>query len=121
MNLRSFPPSSPRQRRQRPLSRSDRRFPANLRQGLSPIEVEALYAQQQGTCAIGGEPLPPRYTVDHDHTLAAAHGHDPTVGCKGCVRGLLCHRHNRALGSFRDDAEALARAARYVVWRRRAT
>jgi hypothetical protein len=111
-------PTSIRQRRQRPLSVADGRFPPRTRQGLTPIEVAALHERQQGRCAIGGEPLPPRFVVDHDHTLAAAHGHDPRVGCPGCVRGILCHRHNRALGSFRDDAETLLRAARFVVWRR---
>jgi hypothetical protein len=107
-----------RQRRQRPIGPTDPRRSTRTRQGLTPVEVAELHARQQGKCAIGLEPLGQRYTVDHDHLLAAAHGHDPATGCRHCVRGLLCYRHNRALGSFRDDAEALARAARYVVWRR---
>jgi hypothetical protein len=81
--------------------------------------VEALRVQQEGRCAICRKPLPARFTVDHDHRLGGLHGHDPKVGCRYCVRGLLCFTCNKGLGTFRDDAEALARAARYVTWRRR--
>ena len=116
MSDRSAPAT--RQRRQRPLSVNDRRIPSRTRQGLTRIEVAGLHAQQQGLCAVGGEPLPARFVVDHDHGLGAAHGHDPKVGCRACVRGLVCYRHNKALGLFRDNAEALARASIYVTWRR---
>jgi hypothetical protein len=107
-----------RQRHQRPLSISDRRTPTHSRQGLTRIEVAELHARQEGRCAICGEPLPARFVVDHDHALAAAHGHDPKVGCRACVRGVIHYRCNKALGLFRDDAEALRRAAIYVTWRR---
>lgn len=106
------------QRPQRPLSRLDPRAPTNKRQGLTPLEVEAIFAEQQGRCALGGEPLGPDYVVDHDHLLAAVHSHSSRVGCALDVRGLLCRAHNGALGVFHDDPDELRRAAAYIVRRR---
>lgn len=107
-----------RQRRQRPLSSGDPRSPTRKRQGLTRLEVDQLLISQGGHCAVGGEPLPQEFTVDHDHRLAALHPHPVNVGCPLCVRGIVCRPHNTALGAFHDDPDALIRAAKYVVWRR---
>ena len=51
---------------------------------------------QRGLCAICGRPGQ-RLQVDHDHR------HCPgRMGCRRCVRGLLCGRCNTALGQLGD-------------------
>lgn len=56
--------------------------------GLRPAELEALYAEQQGRCAICDAPGPMRgrgcLVIDHDHGT-------------GVRRGLICHECNKAL------------------------
>jgi len=107
-----------RQRRQRPLGPSDPRRSRDKRQGLSPEAIRAALAVQGGLCALGGEPLGALFAVDHDHDLAARHGHDPRRGCPACFRGVVCIAHNSAIGAFRDDPAALRRAADYLERRR---
>ena len=103
-----------RQRRQRPLTVQDPRQPTRTRQGLSQAEVRAAIAAQGGRCAIGGEPLGGSIVVDHCHACALRHGHAPERGCRSCYRAIVCSAHNLALGAFRDDPDALRRAAIYV-------
>jgi len=107
-----------RQRPQRAIGLRDSRRPTAKRQGLSRLQIEALLAKQRGRCAVGGEPLPAAFAVDHDHLLARSHPHPVLVGCVRCVRGLVCKSHNVALGAFHDDPDELRRAAVYVAWRR---
>ena len=76
---------------------------------LSPEQYWALYALQGGKCfgcqfATGKTK---RLAVDHDHTLAEDHGHDPDKGCVRCVRALLCGPCNQIIG--RLGVEALCR------------
>jgi len=73
------------------------------RYGLSEEEYNRLWEAQGGTCAICGEPDPARHTlsVDHDHAT-------------GAIRGLLCTKHNSALGLLNDDLELVERAAAYL-------
>jgi hypothetical protein len=107
-----------RQRRQRPLGTLDPRQPTRKRQGLTRLDVAAAVVAQGGRCAVGGEPLGSQYAVDHDHALAARHGHAPERGCPSCYRGIVCNTHNAALGAFGDDPAVLRRAADYVERRR---
>lgn len=51
----------------------------------------------------------PRLNVDHDHTCCPGMN-----SCGLCVRGFLCLGCNQALGSMRDDAALMRRAAAYV-------
>jgi hypothetical protein len=65
-----------------------KRKPRRAELGLSLAEYDALLAAQGGGCAIcGNPPKTRRLDVDHDHK-------------SGKVRGLLCHRCNRALPSW---------------------
>lgn len=73
------------------------------RYGLRQGEYDQLLNQQNGVCAICGDPpLSGRQLeVDHDHK-------------DNHVRGLLCSPCNRGLGAFRDDVKSLIRAAEYL-------
>ncbi len=73
--------------------------------GLTPPELDALVAEQQGVCCICL--AAPAAHVDHDHGT-------------GRVRGVLCFSCDAALGQFKDRAEAIRRAAAYLegnVWK----
>jgi hypothetical protein len=62
-----------------------RRKPRAAQLGVTDAEYDRLLAAQGGGCAIcGNPPKTRRLHVDHDHKT-------------GRVRGLLCHRCNRAL------------------------
>jgi hypothetical protein len=77
--------------------------------GLEPEQAKALFNAFYERCAICGEPetaisrtgRPQSIAVDHDHATMK-------------IRGVLCARHNRALGAFQDDPEMLRRAAKYL-------
>lgn len=78
--------------------------------GITAGQFERLLIQQGGRCAIcrqfeaarGPDGQRQRLAVDHDHA-------------SGEVRGLLCGTCNRALGLFKDDGIALARAIVYLA------
>ena len=61
---------------------------------------QALEAMQPGPCAICGVQLTTR-DVDHCHK-------------DGHFRGLLCNRHNRALGLLRDNVDEILALATYL-------
>lgn len=75
--------------------------------GITIDEVNQMWDDQDGCCAICGEPEPDqpdrfqRMHVDHDHET-------------GVVRGLLCSRCNQGLGYFQDDPDRLEAAAQYL-------
>jgi hypothetical protein len=71
---------------------------------------QKLYAEQQGLCAICGNPetaKDPRTGVVK--SLAVDHCHKT-----GRVRGLLCHRCNKALGFFDDSIKVLQQSIVYL-------
>jgi len=88
-------------------SRRPARWRAHIKRtyGLSAAEYDALLAAQGGVCAIchGHEIETPngRLHVDHDHATRK-------------VRGLLCAKCNRLLGTARDNAATLRAAADYL-------
>lgn len=78
--------------------------------GVDQDDWEVLYKQQNGVCAICSCPethinnktkqLQP-LCVDHDHVT-------------GKVRGLLCHRCNRAIGLLGDQLSHIKNVLRYL-------
>ncbi len=76
-----------------------RHYHLKRRYGIGADELDRLVEQQGGRCLICGRDGPEH--VDHDHET-------------GEVRGILCFNCNGGLGQFRDDPEALRRAADYL-------
>ena len=78
------------------------------RYGISEQEYHARLLSQDNCCLIckkefkDGPFGPDSPVVDHCHN-------------KGHVRGILCNECNRGLGYFRDNPEALKRAASYLT------
>lgn len=95
-----------------PIPRSLR--PTRSRHGLPPKVVSAMLHRQGGLCGICLAPLGPTYSIDHDHEQARLDGHDEHVGCRNCVRGLVCAACNSMLGFARDDPRTLRAGARWV-------
>ncbi len=84
-----------------------RHYHLKRRYGLGADEVEAMLAEQNGVCPICERSLSVKDAhVDHDHAT-------------GTVRAVLCFNCNGGLGQFRDDPNAVFRAAAYlkgIVW-----
>jgi hypothetical protein len=83
--------------------------------GLLPGEYAKLLAYQGGTCAILNCKARGVYValaVDHDHKCDK--GHPKQIGCRKCVRGLLCKRHNREIGFNGDDPDVFESIADYL-------
>ncbi len=82
---------------QRVLGDWDSRAPVRrTMHGLTPDEVDGLRALQGGLCAVCGR-AGRRLQIDHDHR------HCPgSLGCRRCVRGLLCGNCNTGLGRIGD-------------------
>jgi hypothetical protein len=76
-----------------------RKYHLKRRYGLTPEEFEALLARQGSLCPICLKR--PAVHVDHDHR-------------SGNVRGILCEMCNGGLGQFRDNAETIESAIRYL-------
>lgn len=70
-----------------------------------------LKRRQRGRCLIcGGLPVRgARLCIDHNRRCC-----NGEQSCGECVRGLLCHLCNRALGFFKDSAALLRKAASYL-------
>ena len=85
------------------MRQSGTRKPTRRKQlGVTVEQYDALLAAQGGGCAIcGNPPKTRRLHVDHDHKT-------------GRVRGLLCHRCNRALPNWVTE-RWLYRAAAYLA------
>jgi hypothetical protein len=74
-----------------------------------------MWAEQGGLCAnqgcateltdsgVGGA------HIDHDHACCPGH-----KSCGACVRGILCHACNKALGLLYDDPERIAGLLAYL-------
>jgi hypothetical protein len=82
---------------------SNRRSHLKRKYGITLEQYDEMLQAQGGGCGICGVAPPSRSSlhVDHDHRT-------------GRIRGLLCFRHNNALGDFDDDPALLRAALRYV-------
>jgi hypothetical protein len=67
--------------------------------GLTVIEARAFRAGK--CCEICGDAEPSHLVVDHDHAT-------------GKIRGVLCSKHNVALGTFGDSEEGILRVLAYL-------
>lgn len=84
---------------------------------LSTRDYYAILAIQGGGCPCGRGKgaIAKRLSVDHDHHFHDGEDpppHPPEVGCRRCVRGLLCDTCNRIVVG-RYDVQALARLITY--------
>jgi hypothetical protein len=93
----------------------DRDYKLRKNFGISLADYNRMFEEQDGVCKICGNPethIDPRtqkvfnLSVDHCHKT-------------GLVRGLLCMRHNKALGLFNDDSDLLIAAVNYLQESRR--
>ena len=76
--------------------------------GVGLREVERMYLEQGGKCAICGT-AGFKQRDCHSSGLNLDHCHNT-----GRVRGLLCHNCNRAIGLMKDNPEIMRRAVEYV-------
>lgn len=82
------------------------------RYGLTVEEVAARLDEQGRRCAICGisaNVAERAFAVDHNHACCPGR-----TTCGQCVRGLLCHSCNLALGGFKDDVGLLRKAVAYL-------
>lgn len=82
--------------------------------GITPEEYRKLYEAQGGRCAIclKGSGKFKRLAVDHDHNCRQ--GHERTVACRKCVRGLICPTRCNQILLGRYDRDTLQRAVEYL-------
>ncbi len=82
---------------------SDRKSYLKRTYGLTLEQYDAMFASQDGVCAICGKPPSNGFVlhVDHDHVT-------------GAIRGLLHFTCNNLLGDAEDDPVVLRSAATYV-------
>lgn len=78
-----------------------RRYHLKFVYGLTEQEYFAMIESQGNVCAVCSQEFKGTPHVDHDHAT-------------GKVRGLLCRKCNHGLGNFRDDADVLEKAAKYI-------
>lgn len=91
-----------------PLVQRDRHV--RLRYGISLEEFTTLL-EAQGGCATCGRTVSggKNWHVDHDHACC-----DGKNSCGRCIRGILCHFCNLALGAVRDDPTTLRKMIDYL-------
>ena len=85
--------------------------PDRLNRTKYQIDFNAMWAKQEGLCAVCGGLMLPKgkeltsVTVDHDHNCCP-----PNKSCGRCVRGLIHQRCNMVLGYSGDDQKLLEAA-----------
>jgi Recombination endonuclease VII len=81
---------------------------------ISVEQYHQLRKEHQYCCAICGlsedQSLYGKLQIDHDHKCCSS-----DISCGQCIRGLLCHKCNKALGLFKDNPELLKKAVVYVL------
>jgi len=82
--------------------------------GITVLEYKAILEQQGGVCWICSRP-PATLSLSVDHKHEKGERKLDLRLRRNRVRGLACYPCNKALGIMRDNAEAFARAAVYLV------
>lgn len=80
--------------------------------GITEAEYDKILDEQNGVCAICGDPSSPNGTKPDGTQRSFAIDHDHETGK---VRGLLCTRCNPMLGFAQDNREILLKAAEYLL------
>lgn len=91
----------------------ERNAQLGLRYGLTRDRYNAMFAAQGERCAVckSADPGVKGWCVDHDHSCCGS-----SRACSDCVRGILCHGCNTAIGLLGDSPEVVVAAAAYL-WR----
>ena len=80
--------------------------------GLTPDSYMKMLIDQNGVCYIcGGKERTnkKRLSIDHNHLC-----HSEGSACKKCIRKLLCHQCNMALGAIKDNINILKKMISYL-------
>ena len=80
--------------------------------GLSLDDYHGLLEDQNFTCKICKRKdvtFRKRLSVDHNHACCPGEG-----SCGKCIRGLLCHHCNAALGNVQDNIKTLQAMIEYL-------
>ena len=97
-----------RKKTQRQADPLQSRRQAVRRYGITLLEYDRMLEKQGHVCAICSNPET-KIVRGREAALAVDHCHET-----GKVRGLLCDRCNRGLGSFDDSSERLINASNYL-------
>jgi hypothetical protein len=91
-------------KRRRAARNAGKRLEGRLRQkyGMTVADFERMKSEQDGICAICGQPLGDDIAIDHDHGT-------------GKVRGLLHRGCNTGIGLLREDPDVLEGAIAYLL------
>lgn len=89
-----------------------RDYSLRKRYGISSDQFDAMLAAQGGCCKACGSPETDGkyWHMDHDHDCCPT----STRTCGKCVRGILCHGCNTALGNVGDNVERLKKLIDYL-------
>lgn len=99
-----------RTRESSPLARADKRERTLMRvYGITLDTYEAMAARQANLCAICGKPEDKTNAFGERMPLSVDHNHKT-----GAVRGLLCGKHNKAIGLLGDEAHLFEAALIYL-------
>lgn len=81
------------------------------RYGITSEQFDAILEAQGGCAACGSPTTDGKYWhVDHDHTCCDTQARS----CGKCIRGILCHGCNTALGNVGDDPNRLRALIAYL-------
>lgn len=77
--------------------------------GLSPKQLSELVNRKK--CDACGR-ITDKLVIDHDHSCCPSR----VKACGNCVRGVLCHPCNKALGFLEDDPEKIIALLEYLAY-----
>jgi hypothetical protein len=80
-----------------------------LQFGLTPEKFQEMINFQDNRCDVCRKTFTRTPHVDHDHSCCPG-----IKSCGKCIRGLLCHHCNSALGNLKDDIGILQSAVMYL-------